>query len=616
MSEYKAIDNVTLHSTQPLATFIEIYVAGHLLRSEYSDRREKSRAPEYIQSLEFQRINTAGNIIFTVFDKNWTELETVFNLGNQHVDIRYGYVTGKQSALISCILGKYNVKFTMNGTIITVQAMSTSVHKNLDLVSVKTGSSNPSEAAKSLCQAAGFQIGTFEETLDVDLPGGFSALKEHPVSYINQRIAPYAMRKADGLGGYRLLLDDTTNPPTAHFMPLSAQAKADHVYIYGKGINSSVISLDIDVNGVFGGTGINGATTNIEAGNIDATTEDSTTINSNTEAAAAAATNTTEEAVYTDTPGTQQDIISTDGLTTEQAIAAVNSAVSLSGSIPYSGTIVILGDPTINVSDTIELKVLKTNGDVYEAISGKYLVTGVQDSITNGKYTTSIKVVKDIGGSGSNLLGSNASGGSSGQEEDSASGENSSNKKTTKSTTTKKTTSTSETSVSNNKGSKTSSYAPNSKISKVAVRIYVPKSGVGHYELVVTGGTSVYKKRKYDRLVLSFGSNGNVNAFPNSKTPSRSGTKYYWDVKVKNFDKMIKTLESFTPGSEKYSKGVFSYKSRVNYRINKYNCFWFVAQALRQMGNNTLWNIYSKAKSYKDYTAIPMYKKYGKAWRK
>ena len=105
------IDVVSNHDKQPMHAFVEVYVAGHILRSKYTSTGEENRAPEYIQSFEFNRIDTGGTFILTIFDKNWDEVEYVFNQGFQHIQIRYGWVTGLTSPLYTCSASTYSIDF-------------------------------------------------------------------------------------------------------------------------------------------------------------------------------------------------------------------------------------------------------------------------------------------------------------------------------------------------------------------------------------------------------------------------------------------------------------------------------------------------------------------------
>lgn len=409
MSHYDLISD---HSTQPLSTFIEVYVAGHLVKSVYSgSRKGQSRAPEYIQSLEFTRIETTGNFVLTMFDKNWTELETIFNLGNQSVAIRYGYVGGKQSAVLDCLVSNYNIKFKTSGIILTVRGLVRSTIDNMMLMTLDTKTTNPTEAAKAICKYAGYQLGKFEETKDIDLGGtkSFVVLKEHPLTYINERIAPMAIGKSTGMSGYKLYVDYSTTPPTASFLNIMYQSsKSVRSYVYAKGINTSVISLDVDVTGVFGGTSASNTTTSAQSSSIDPTTEGVSNI-SGTTSSNSPTTTPNGDPAYTNTPPTQENILSTDGLTPEMSEAAIKNVLSLSGSVPYKGSITILGDPTLIIGDSIDIVVLTSTGDVYDVISGQYYVTGVSDNIDGGKFTTTLSIVKKISAAGTTSIQSDIS---------------------------------------------------------------------------------------------------------------------------------------------------------------------------------------------------------------
>lgn len=451
-------DTTPYHDKQPLHAFVRVYVADHLLASKNGS--ETTKAPEYIQSFEFNKLETSGTYTLVLFDKNWTELEQTFIAGATKIKILYGFVTGKQSPLYEGYASDYTVSYTQSGVVIGINGALNSALQNNDLMTMSTGTTNPTEAVKSICSKMGYQIGNMDETNDVSLPNNdyFNLIKDHPVSYINLSIAPYAVRKADGMSGFRFIVDNSTSPPTAHFLPLSAQNSVDKTYVCEKGINSSVISFEVQAKGVFGSGSTSTIASNIEISNIDPVsgevkdetvniTNSGSSSNNNDgkititgaadmsglELAAllpknitfreyngqkyfvdidqnfliiAPVTNdlitfSTNEAVPTTVAETQQETVevrtevaTSEGQNAEMAVSAAEFASSLRHTIPYEGVLTIIGDPSINVGDTIRILVPTSTGDLHYS-SGIYFVQSVVDSITSGKYYTVLNVVRE-----------------------------------------------------------------------------------------------------------------------------------------------------------------------------------------------------------------------------
>lgn len=414
-------DRVGDHSKQPMHAFVEVYVAGHILRSKYTATGEENRSPEYIQSFEFNRIDTGGTFILTLFDKNWGELEWVFNQGFQHIQIRYGWVFGRVSPLYKCSASTYSIDFKNAGVILSINGIvegissggeglvgsssiqptndyssTTSSMPNTNLVTMNTGTVNPTEAVKSIAKAQGWAIGTYEDTNDINLANedSISMIKEYPVTYINTVLSPYAVSKGSGVSGFRFYLDYSTNPPTSHFVPASSAVAlaATKTFIYAKGENSSVIDISLSINGVLGGAGYNSAVTQSTVQTIDPTSKAITGSTTNTNEQTY-----TEQGGYTSTPSNQASLFGASGLSASQATASQMYALTTSGgSIPYSGSLTILGDPTINLADSIILMVVMGNGNLHSA-SGVYMINEmVADSIQGGKYLTSIKILKGV----------------------------------------------------------------------------------------------------------------------------------------------------------------------------------------------------------------------------
>lgn len=380
-------DTTPYHDKQPLHAFVRVWVADHLLASKNSG--ETTRFPEYIQSFEFNRVGTAGTYTLVMFDKNWSELEETFNAGALHIKIQFGYVTGKQSPVYEGIASDYTVKYTQSGVVIGVNGVLNSVCQNNELITLNTGSNNPTSAVKSICNKVGYKIGNMDETKDVSLPNSdyFSLIKDHPVSYINLYIAPYAVRAADGMSGFRFILDHSTSPATAHFIPLCAQEACEKTYVCEKGINSSVISFDVQAKGVFGAAGNSATATRIQVETIDPVTGEVTS----------SETTTTDQVVttgqFTLTMDTRTEVATSEGQSADMAISAANFSVSLKNAIPYEGTLTILGDPAIDIGETIRILVPADEANLHLS-SGLYLVTGVMDSVSSGKYITTLSVVR------------------------------------------------------------------------------------------------------------------------------------------------------------------------------------------------------------------------------
>lgn len=414
-------DRVSDHGAQPMHAFVEVYVAGHILRSKYTATGEENRSPEYIQSFEFNRITTGGTFILTLFDKNWGELEWIFNQGFQHIQIRYGWVSGRVSPLYRCSAATYKIDFKNAGVILSINGVvegissegqglvgsssipqennyssTSSSMPNTNLVTINTGTVNPTEAVKSIAQSQGWAIGTYIETEDIQLANedSISMIKEYPITYINTILSPYAVATGGGLSGFRFYLDYSTNPPTSHFVPASSAMSlaATKTFIYAKGENSSVVDLSLDVHGVLGGAGNMSAVTSSTVQTIDPTTKTiiGSTTNTNEQTH-------TESGGYTSTPSNQASLFGASGLSAAQATTAQMYAMTTSGgSIPYSGSLTILGDPTINLMDSIILMVVMGNGNLHSS-SGVYMINEmVADSIQGGKYLTSIKILRGV----------------------------------------------------------------------------------------------------------------------------------------------------------------------------------------------------------------------------
>ena len=572
-------DVVSNHTSMPVATFVHIWVADHLLRSEYhGSRKGSSRAPEYIQSIQVDRItdsstgSTSGTATLSFFDKNWNELEAVLNLGWKHVSLQYGYYNGIISEKLNLSLLNYTLKFNNTGVFITAQATIDPSTSSLQLMTLDTGTNNPTEAIKKICESLGYQIGTFEATQD--LSENIAIQNTLPMHYINTTLAPKLVSTSGSAA--KFYIDYTTTPPTANLISVSSlvSRNVSRNYVYGHGINSSVISLDIDVKNVFGGYA--GTVTKAIGSTIDTVTgEESTTSVESTTAVATNATNTQ----YTNTDSTQTAIVDTSGLDASDADKVIKTMRI--DQVPYEGTMTILGDPTLSLFDEIQLTVIKEDGEEYTSVSGKYTITGLSDTISGGRYTTTLSIAKYSSEQGTTEMTDSTTA-------------NSGATSTTSSTTQSET---------------TTDYSVNSTISKARVRILVPtNSAVGHYELHIPG-EFVFKNQKFSDSVFSYSSDSTLAVCPLSKDDARysgqSYTAYYIEFDCSGkFESFIRSLESVVSTGTQHSSGYMKYKCTgeyANYNISTRNCFTTLASWCKSLGYSKLSEIVSSSKSYKDY---------------
>lgn len=387
-------------NVQPMMPFVEIYIGPTKLTLI---------PPRYLLSFNITKLSEDGGSTFTLslFDDNWEELEYALSRNQTAVSLRYGFVTGKQSPRYNLVLGGYGLDFTPSGTILNITGYTTGTYENLTEVTIDTETLNPTEAAKKICRAAGWQVfdENFEPSVDVESSTreSWALMKEKPATYIINKLAPMAV-SPQGRGGYRFYLDDTTSPPTAYFRPLIVAPDTTKTYVYMKGIDSPVLDLSLDVEGIWGGTTAGElVTTGLSSSFIDPDTKE---IVSAAETINSVRVDATGE--YTSTPNSQYtSSLDVAGHTRSQAEALLRYYLSPKTIYPYSGTMVIVGDPEIHPTAVENLWVriinITDNGNLHHS-SGLYYIEGAADRIEDGIMTTTLSIKRTASLEGSELV--------------------------------------------------------------------------------------------------------------------------------------------------------------------------------------------------------------------
>lgn len=370
---------------QPLSTFISIRVG---------DRTISFKPPKHEVSLEFKRVLDGGSTFtLNLLDPEWEELEALFADNFNNVILRYGYVNGAQSKPYQATLADYSIDFTPAGTILHIQGTTKGTITNLTPITLDTTTKNPTEAAKKICKSVGWKVEdqNFHPSLDVelDMSESISLIEEHPATYIINHLAPIAIRSSDGESGYRFHLDETEDPPVAYFRPMDLVGDTTKTYVYMKGINSVVLDLQINVEGVFGGSGFHAISTQLEASFIDPVTKEFKSLSETVNSVRKNVTGT-----HTHTASTQsKTLVDASANSRSQMNAILNYRLKGTQALPYTATLTIIGDPDFEIGGTIRLIIITNKGNLHHS-SGIYGINNITDNIDSGIMRTSLDLVK------------------------------------------------------------------------------------------------------------------------------------------------------------------------------------------------------------------------------
>lgn len=351
--------------------------------------------PNIFQSFEFNKLENAGSsATFTIFDDNWDEIEELLAKYYNQVYIQYGYPGNpeKTSPVYRMMLADYSISFNSTGSFLVVNALSLGVVDNLDKISLTTSTKNPTEAAKTICRSVGWLVleENFDASLDVDLANeeSYNLNNENPATYILDVLIPAAAANGETFYFY---LDDTQDPHVAYFKKrVYNQSEAINTYVYQKGYDSVVIDLTFVIKGIFGGTSNFLTVTGLTSEVIDPITKE---VHHLSEDLDSVRTSVTGE--YSHTKSGQSVVnVGSSGMSRDQVSAILKYRIKNASDRIYEATMTIVGDPTINLLDTLRIINVTDSGNLHHT-SGLYMVTGITTSITGGNMTTILKLVRN-----------------------------------------------------------------------------------------------------------------------------------------------------------------------------------------------------------------------------
>lgn len=388
----KPYETLAVLDSQPYQSFVDLYIGN------WSFTRVP---PQYFQGFEFERVaDGAGKFMLRVFDKFWDEIEETLHLGFQNITFRYGHVTGRQSRMFIGMLTDYELEFTTSGVVLTANGTSTAVRQNIQKLSATVSNATPDEVVTQIANKMGWVIGRIDKSLPIQDHSGlytkeaevktWNINNEQPVKYILREVAPRAIRETDGKGGYQFYLDDSTSPPTVNFHPIDIDPNVERTYVFHKGINTNVISFIPQFKGVFGAAG-SGNATKVQTTAFDPTTKSEDElfhdISSNP--------NIDVTGDYTHTPQEMSTMtIDSTGMLKDELSAVLNYRWTNNFLQSYEASMEIIGDPTLEVTQSIRVIVLTDQGTLHHS-SGIYLIKGIKDVIESGVMRTQLQLMRN-----------------------------------------------------------------------------------------------------------------------------------------------------------------------------------------------------------------------------
>jgi hypothetical protein len=349
-----------------------------------------------------------GNkLVASFFDQTAFDIETrLLFLGNALQDrtifyqYGYSYSLGSMSRLYAGIIYDYTPSISGNTTTIQIHAVSrestTMFNTKAKNYNVLGGPIRVSEIVKTIAAENGWVVGEIETTTLTDESFVNSFIS--PMEYINTRLIPYAVSQQTGLGFYSAYFTTNLSGRTViNFKSMVPGDTSTRTYTYIQSTDkftynsplSEVLSWSPTAMGsylLYGGGFVESNAITNATGDIY-TTRSSALVNPN---------GTSNKTWLSKNSFTQLHQASAERDASHNAVQAAYSKARL---LQYNAQCTMIGDVNRQVGETVEFNIILQNKIHYS--SGKYLVLGVEDSISNSGFTTSLDLVKNASMAGS-----------------------------------------------------------------------------------------------------------------------------------------------------------------------------------------------------------------------
>ena len=369
--------------------------------------------PRYLQEFSYTRVTQNGGNKFevTLFDETAIKVEYQIAQGYKDVKFRYGYVNGETSKIFTGTIVSLDVDFNTAGAVLKLNGISSKVVKSTAAPKSDTYEDMLiSDIVKKIATEEKWEIGNIVETKPVSdgehANKTFTRNNQSGQVFITNDLLPLAKSADTGDGDYQLSFEDTETGSKVNFQPKyhgpslkKNSTKHAYEFAWGSGDrNSRVIGFNPEYKGMV--ALVKGA------GKIDATAVDIIknqmfTKHYDNETDPNRTTLADKSNIDGDTARTPIGI----SASSEDEMATIAATMWLTQANNFvKATLTILGDPNINPYDLVSMVMLNKDGYAHHT-SGAYMITEVTDSISGGKFTTTIQMQRNAMHIGVNKAG-------------------------------------------------------------------------------------------------------------------------------------------------------------------------------------------------------------------
>lgn len=368
----------------------------------------------YLKEFREKRIKDQnGYITITLFDPTYTELERLLLPNRDNLRFRFGWTFGDsdgESPVVQTRIRDYNTKFSWQGIEIKMELIETSIPDDTAKIRRWPVFTENPQAVNEFSpdspegRANGVKISTIVRRLaeemgytdtevdDIEETEGTINTWQNNVSnltFINEYLMPIAKSAKKGTFDYNFLIQNRR----LIFRTPNFDVQVARKYVYARDQQSEIIEFSPSFKGYIateGGLSSPVAVSWDPVSKKQLVSETSYRDNLK-ERVGLARTRPPVGGKRQGSPGTSYVLPYDDIKVTE---AQLKSYFDAGAKSVVEATATILGDPTIEPLDIIEIIVLLPDGKVHY-FSGNYLVLNVENIITQGSYVTKLGLVSD-----------------------------------------------------------------------------------------------------------------------------------------------------------------------------------------------------------------------------
>jgi len=363
--------------------------------------------PEHIVSFSYEdTMSTAADkVIVELFDQEWSKIEDLIIRNLNTIEFRFGWTFGVKSPWRRIHIIKHAPTFEMHGLRLEIEGFDETVAANDEAKeygwSEERYRGNIAEIVKAIADRNNWRytdetIVDTKQILDEEGQPKIFVQKQMPDMTFLTELLKYA-ETPDGRGGFQCWLDadnETYGKPTFYFKPPDYSRQVVKEYVVYKSSNTDVIRFSPDLGD--GSLQRSTGALNTRLLGIDPFKKQLyDVVVDNKE--------TTVNKILSDAFIPDQEIKTRGGAGRFERIVAHREEVALSIARQnyfkrfqqfYNAELEVVGDPTIKPGSTIAILALDTNNNPLY-FSGKYFVHSVMHSISDGNYTSILKLWKN-----------------------------------------------------------------------------------------------------------------------------------------------------------------------------------------------------------------------------